>query len=64
MIVTKEMIVQYFDIDVGECLMTQEDFCEQIAIILNHPIKERKHWLEEITSYYNEREIDIWCERL
>ena len=51
--VTKEMIVQYLDVDVGACRMSKEDFCEQIATILNNPAKERKHWLKEISEYLN-----------
>ena len=58
--VTKEMIVQYLDVDVGACRMSKEDFCEQIATILNNPTKERKHWLKEISEYYSERNINIW----
>ena len=58
--ITKEMIVQYLEVDTGECDMTKEDFCEQMATILNNPTKERKHWLKEISEYYDERNINIW----
>ena len=58
--ITKEMIVQYFDVDISECLMSKEDFCEEIAIILNNPMKESKHWIKEISEYYSERNINIW----
>ena len=59
---TKEMIVQYFEIDTDNCLTKREDFCETIAQILNNPVKSREYWSKEITEYYNEREIDIWDE--
>ena len=61
-VITKEMLTQYYELDVGNCLMTKEDFCEHIAEILNKPVESKISITKEITEYYEERDIDIFAQ--
>tara|TARA_R100001530_G_C4251951_1_gene138081 strand:+ start:94 stop:678 length:585 start_codon:yes stop_codon:yes gene_type:complete len=61
-VITKEMLTQYYELDVGNCLMTKEDFCEHIAEILNKPVESKISMIKEITEYYEERDIDIFAQ--
>ena len=51
--ITKDMVNQYFETDLENCLLTQTDFCNIISEILNDP-KELK---DEIKEYFKEREV-------
>jgi len=50
---TKEVVNQYFETDLDNCLLTQTDFCNIIADILNNP----QPLKDEIREYFKEREV-------
>ena len=50
--ITKDMVNQYFETDLENCLLTQTDFCNQIADILNNP----QPLKDEIEEYFNKTE--------
>ena len=52
---TKEVVNQYFETDLDNCLLTQTDFCNIISEILNDP-KELK---DEIIEYFKIRESEV-----
>ena len=52
---TKEVVNQYFETDLDNCLLTQTDFCNIIADILDEP-----QWLkDEIIEYFKIRESEV-----
>ena len=52
---TKEVVNQYFETDLDNCLLTQTDFCNIIADILDDP-----QWLkDEIIEYFEIRESGV-----
>ena len=52
---TKEIVNQYFETDLDNCLLTQTDFCNIISDILNDP-----QWLkDEIAEYFKTRESEV-----
>ena len=52
---TKDMVNQYFETDLDNCLLTQTDFCNIISDILNDP-----QWLkDEIVEYFKIRESEV-----
>ena len=51
--ITKDMVNQYFETDLENCLLTQTDFCNRIADILNNP----QPLKDEIKEYFKEREV-------
>ena len=52
---TKEVVNQYFETDLDNCLLTQTDFCNIIADILDDP-----QWLkDEIIEYFEIRESEV-----
>jgi len=48
---TKEEVNQYFETDFDNCLLTQTDFCNIIAEILDNP----QPLKDEIKEYFRER---------
>ena len=58
--ITLEHIIQYFEIDIDNCLLTKKDFAKHIHALITNPEKEISNWENEIEEYYNERELDAW----
>ena len=53
--ITKAEVNQYFETDLNNCLLTQTDFCNIIADILDDP-----QWLkDEIIEYFEIRESEV-----
>jgi len=53
--ITKDMVNQYFETDLDNCLLTQTDFCNIISDVLNDP-----QWLkDEIAEYFKTRENEV-----
>ena len=53
---TKEVVNQYFETDLDNCLLTQTDFCNIISDILTNPLT-IDNIKEEIKEYFKEREV-------
>tara|TARA_R100001443_G_scaffold102562_2_gene110763 strand:- start:239 stop:418 length:180 start_codon:yes stop_codon:yes gene_type:complete len=52
---TKEVVNQYFETDLDNCLLTQTDFCNIISDVLNDP-----QWLkDEIAEYFRTRANEV-----
>ena len=54
---TKEVVNQYFETDLDNCLLTQTDFCNIISDILTNPLT-IDNIKEEIKEYFKEREVE------
>jgi hypothetical protein len=53
--ITKAEVNQYFETDLNNCLLTQTDFCNIIADILDDP-----QWLkDDIIEYFEIRESEV-----
>lgn len=55
-----DALIQYFDLDVDNCLMTREDFCNIITDFINDPEKERNWFLDELKTWINDRAEPGW----
>ena len=53
-------LIQYFDLDRNNCLLTREDFCNIITDFINDPERTRKAYLEELKTWINERAEVGW----
>ena len=53
---TKEVVNQYFETDLDNCLLTQTDFCNLISDILTNPLT-IDNIKDEIKEYFKEREV-------
>jgi len=54
---TKDVVNQYFETDLDNCLLTQTDFCNLISDILTNPLT-IDNIKEEIKEYFKEREVE------
>jgi len=54
---TKDVVNQYFETDLDNCLLTQTDFCNIISDILTNPLT-IDNIKEEIKEYFKEREVE------
>jgi len=53
---TKDVVNQYFETDLDNCLLTQTDFCNLISDILTNPLT-IDNIKDEIKEYFKEREV-------
>tara|TARA_R100000700_G_scaffold21470_1_gene28179 strand:- start:472 stop:966 length:495 start_codon:yes stop_codon:yes gene_type:complete len=53
-------LIQYFDLDVNNCLMAREDFCNIITDFINDPEKERNDLLGHLKDWINDRAEMGW----
>jgi len=53
---TKDVVNQYFETDLDNCLLTQTDFCNIISDILTNPLT-IDNIKDEIKEYFKEREV-------
>tara|TARA_R100000656_G_scaffold29932_1_gene26240 strand:- start:40 stop:213 length:174 start_codon:yes stop_codon:yes gene_type:complete len=54
---TKDVVNQYFETDLDNCLLTQTDFCNIISDILTNPLT-IDNIKDEIKEYFKEREVE------
>jgi|DEB0MinimDraft_6_1074348.scaffolds.fasta_scaffold21869_4 hypothetical protein len=47
-------LIQYFDLDLDNCLMAKEEFCNIITDFINDP-EERNRYLDNLKDWINER---------
>ena len=50
----KEALIQYFELDLDNCLLTRKDFCNIITKIINDP-KEINSLIDELIIWANDR---------
>tara|TARA_R110002167_G_scaffold139014_1_gene326411 strand:+ start:445 stop:711 length:267 start_codon:yes stop_codon:yes gene_type:complete len=55
-----EALIEYFDLDVDNCLMTREDFCNLITKLINNPEKEIQSYYDELKIWVNDRAEKGW----
>jgi|TARA_R100001530_G_scaffold88003_2_gene61255 hypothetical protein len=53
-------LIQYFDLDNDNCLLTREDFCNVITDFINDPEKLRNIYLDELKTWINDRAEPEW----
>ena len=53
--ITKEDVAMFFELDIDNCKLKKEDFCEVIASFINDPISTSKLYREEINLYFETR---------
>lgn len=49
-----DALIQYFDLDLNNCLMAKENFCNIITDFINDP-EERNRYLDNLKDWINER---------
>jgi|10_taG_2_1085330.scaffolds.fasta_scaffold241218_3 hypothetical protein len=54
-----DALIEYFDLDVDNCLMTRKDFCNCITDIMNNP-KEIDYFFDELIIWVNDRAEKGW----
>ena len=55
----EKALIQFFDLDIDNCLMTREDFCHCITDIMNNP-KEIDYLFNELIIWVNNRTEKGW----
>ena len=55
-----QALIQYFDLDRNNCLLTREDFCKIITDFINNPERTRKAYLDGLKGWINERAEMGW----
>tara|TARA_R110000764_G_scaffold157658_3_gene245513 strand:- start:216 stop:530 length:315 start_codon:yes stop_codon:yes gene_type:complete len=55
-----EALISYFDLDVDNCLMTRDDFCNLITKLINNPEKEIQDYYDELIIWVNDRAEKGW----
>ena len=53
--IDKEDVMMFFELDIDNCILKKEDFCEIIASFINDPISTSKLYREEINLYFETR---------
>ena len=53
--IDKEDVIMFFELDIDNCKMKQEDFCELIASFINNPTSTSKLYRDEINLYFKTR---------
>lgn len=48
-------LIQYFDLDLDNCLLTRTDLCNVITDFINNPERARKAYLDELKTWINDR---------